>query len=82
MHLLFETTLVIEPFSKYRADLESVRIIALAISKVAQSNLAQDMLILSGMNSVLVLTFHNAESTALREKRPYLLWQSRQGVNS
>ena len=61
----------LEPFSKYKAELESVRIIALAISKVAQSNLAQDMLIFSEMNSVLALLFHKVESTARREARSY-----------
>ncbi len=49
--------------------------IALAISKVAQLNLAQDMLIISEMNSVLALIFHKVESTARREGRPYPLWQ-------
>jgi hypothetical protein len=58
-----------------------VKIIALAIFMVAQRNLAQDMLTFQAMNSVLALIFHKVEFPARREKRPYPLWQSRQGVN-
>jgi hypothetical protein len=49
--------------------LESVRIIALVIYKVAQRNLAQDMLTFTEMFSVLALLFHELEFTAQREER-------------
>jgi hypothetical protein len=58
-------------FSQYKAELESVRIIALAIFRVDQSNLAQDMLTFSEMNSVLALPFYKVESAARREARSY-----------
>ena len=59
-----------------------VRGIASTISGVAHRNLAQDMLIILEMNSVLTLIFHKVESMVIREERLHLLWQSRQGVNS
>jgi hypothetical protein len=71
----------LEHLSKHKVVLEWLRIIVLAISKVAQSNLAQDMLTISEMNSVLSLIFHKVEFPVRRAKRSYPLSQSRQGVN-